>query len=74
MRVLRLSRKFVPTSAVASGRMPKYDILASTERLHFTTITDEIVNSMGQMILRGILKDIKSAQWFSIIADEATDI
>ena len=38
------------------------------------TITDEIVNSMGQMILRGILKDIKSVQWFSIIADEATDI
>ena len=37
-------------------------------------ITDEIVNSMGQMILRGILKDIKSVQWFSIIADEATDI
>ena len=29
---------------------------------------------MGQMVLRGILKDIKSAQWFSIIADEATDI
>ena len=38
------------------------------------TITDEIVNSMGQMILRGILKDIKSVQWFSIIADEAIDI
>jgi len=38
------------------------------------TIIDKIVKSMGQIILRGILNDIKSIQWLSIIADEATDI
>ena len=29
---------------------------------------------MGQMILRSILDDIKSVQWYAIIADEATDV
>ncbi|XP_065920227.1 zinc finger MYM-type protein 1-like [Dysidea avara] len=38
------------------------------------TIVDEILKSMGQMILRGILDDIKNVQWYAIIADEATDI
>lgn len=29
---------------------------------------------MGQAVLRGILADIKASMWYSIIADEATDI
>ena len=29
---------------------------------------------MGLTVLRGLLNDIKAAQWFSIIVDEATDI
>ena len=37
-------------------------------------IVDEIVRLMGQMILRSILDDIKSVQWYAIIADEATDV
>ena len=29
---------------------------------------------MGLTVLRGLLNDIKAVQWFSIIADEATDL
>ena len=40
----------------------------------------EIVNeilaimALGNAVLRNILLDVKSSSWFSIIADEATDI
>ena len=37
-------------------------------------IVDEIINLMGQNILRGIISDVKGAQWYAIIADEATDV
>ena len=37
-------------------------------------IVDEIINLMGQNILRGIISDVKVAQWYAIIADEATDV
>ena len=29
---------------------------------------------MGLTVLRGLLNDTKEVQWFSIIADEATDL
>ena len=35
-------------------------------------IVDEIINLMEQNILRGIISDVKGAQWYAIIADEAT--
>ena len=37
-------------------------------------IVDEIINLMGQNILRGIISDVKGAQWYAIIADETTDV
>ena len=37
-------------------------------------ITNELVVLMGQSVLRDILAEIRSCQFFSIIADEATDI
>jgi len=37
-------------------------------------IVNEIVALMGQGVLREILTDIRSSTWFSLIADEATDI
>ena len=37
-------------------------------------IINEIIYMMGQAVLRGILADIKASMWYSIIADEATDI
>lgn len=37
-------------------------------------IVDEIINLMGQNILRGIVSDVRGAQWYAIIADEATDV
>lgn len=37
-------------------------------------IVNEILALMGNAVLRNILLDIKSSSWFSIIADEATDI
>ena len=38
------------------------------------TITNEIIVLMGQSVLRALLSDIHSCQWFSLIADEATDL
>lgn len=29
---------------------------------------------MGQNILRGIISDVKGAQWYAIVADEVTDV
>ena len=29
---------------------------------------------MAEFVLRGLLSDIRSSRWFTIIADEATDI
>ena len=37
-------------------------------------IITELINMMGQAVLRNILSNINDAKWFSIIADEASDI
>ena len=37
-------------------------------------ISNELITMMGQFILRSILVNIRKALWFSILADEATDI
>ena len=37
-------------------------------------ITNELIVMMGQFVLRSLLSDIRTALWFSILADEATDI
>ena len=37
-------------------------------------ITNELMTMMGQFVLRSLLTDIRTALWFSILADEATDI
>ncbi len=37
-------------------------------------IVNEILALMGNTVLRSIVSDIHSSSWFSIIADEATDI
>jgi hypothetical protein len=37
------------------------------------SIVNEIVVQMGQVVLREILGEIRTAMWFSLIADEATD-
>ena len=37
------------------------------------SVVNEIVVQMGQVVLREILGDIRTATWFSLIADEATD-
>lgn len=45
------------------------------ERRYFSpVILNEQISLMGLTVLRGLLNDIKAVQWFSIIADEATDI
>lgn len=37
-------------------------------------ITNEVITMMGQFVLRSLLTNIRTALWFSILADEATDI
>ena len=37
-------------------------------------IVNELIMMMGQAVLRQLLKDVRSALWFSLIADEASDI
>ena len=37
-------------------------------------IVNELISSMGQCVLRNILAKVGTALWYSIIADEATDI
>ena len=37
-------------------------------------IINEIIATMGQTVLRQLLVEIRSSLWFSILADEATDI
>ena len=37
-------------------------------------IVNELIMMMGQAVLRQILAEIKSTLWFSLIADEASDI
>ena len=37
-------------------------------------IVNEIIVLMGQTVLRNIIAQIKSSMWFTLIADEATDI
>lgn len=44
------------------------------ERKYFSPpILDEQISLMGLSLLRGLLVDINRAQWFSLIADKATD-
>ena len=38
------------------------------------TILNEIVNQMGQSLLRKLLSEASATMWFSILADEATDV
>lgn len=46
------------------------------QRKEYTSpeIVNEIINLMGNTVLREILGLIKTSMWFSIIADEATDV
>lgn len=37
-------------------------------------IINEIINLMGQQVLRELLGEVRAAKWFTIIADEATDV
>lgn len=37
-------------------------------------IINEIITTMGQLLLRQMLDEIRKSLWFSILADEATDI
>ena len=37
-------------------------------------IVNEIISAMGQCVLRKILANVSTALWYSIIADEATDV
>ena len=37
-------------------------------------IVNELIKIMGEAVLRQILAEIKSTMWFSLIADEASDI
>ena len=37
-------------------------------------IVNELITSMGQFVLRKILAEVRTALWFTIIIDEATDI
>ena len=47
----------------------------SSERKYFATpILNEQISLMGLSVLRQLLVDIKRAHWFSLIADEATDV
>ena len=44
------------------------------ERKYFSPqILNEQISLMGLSVLRGLLSDIKTAHWFSLLADEATD-
>ena len=46
-----------------------------SERKYFLpVILNEQISLMGLTVLRDLLNDIKAVQWFSIIADEATDL
>ena len=38
------------------------------------TIVNEVINLMGQSVLRMLLSDASVSLWYSVIADEATDI
>ena len=35
---------------------------------------NELIKLMGQRILNGIIDEDNSAQWYSVIADEASDV
>lgn len=37
-------------------------------------IVNEIINQMGQSVLRKLLSEASASMWFSILADEATDV
>ena len=38
------------------------------------TIVNEFINQMGQSVLRKLLSEASASVWFSILADEATDV
>ena len=38
------------------------------------TIINELITLLGNQVLRSLLKDVKDHSWYSIIADEVTDI
>ena len=48
--------------------------MAFKEGIYSPSIVNEIVIQMGQVVLQEILEDIRSATWFPLIVDEATDI
>ena len=37
-------------------------------------IVNELINQMGQLVLRNLLSEANCSMWFSILADEATDV
>lgn len=37
-------------------------------------IVNELINQMGQLVLRNLLSEASGSMWFSILADEATDV
>ena len=37
-------------------------------------IANKLIKLMGQKILNGIIDEVSSAQWYSVIADEASDV
>ena len=38
------------------------------------TIINELINLLGHQVLKSLISVIKQQQWYSIIADEVTDI
>lgn len=54
--------------------MPWLDIWLCRREYISPEIINELIEKMGNSVLRRILESIRTSLWFSILADEATDI
>ena len=54
--------------------MQSVECLDQRKEVPFPQIVNEQISLMGLAVLRRLLSDIRRAQWFSLIVDEATDV
>ena len=54
--------------------MSRNESLIQKKEYTSPVLINEVIKMMKQAVLRKILADINASMWFSIIADEATDI
>ena len=74
MKLMLHLKEILPIVVTSVKRLPWNEGLVTQREYISPEIINEIITIMGQSVLREILSENRSSLWFSVIADEATDI